>query len=99
MALRLIVRPHAEADIDDAAGWYEAEQAGLGSRFLLDVELVLERAAEAPLQFPEFLPGVRRALLHSFPYAVYLKPTEQTVIIVAVLHLSRNPTIWHQRTK
>jgi hypothetical protein len=47
--------------------------------------------------FPEIFPGVRRALLHAFPYAVYLKPTEQAVIIVAVLHLSRNPTVWHRR--
>jgi len=28
-----IVRPLAQADLDDAATWYEDQQSGLGSRF------------------------------------------------------------------
>ena len=31
---RWIVQPLAQADLDDAATWYESQQSGLGSRFL-----------------------------------------------------------------
>ena len=40
-------------------------------------------------QFPSVSVGVRRALLHTFPYAVYFRETEQFVVILAVLHLRR----------
>ena len=33
MDRRFIVRPLAEADLEQAANWYDEEQAGLGSRF------------------------------------------------------------------
>jgi hypothetical protein len=35
--VQLIVRPEAEADIGDAYAWYEAQQAGLGDRFLAEM--------------------------------------------------------------
>jgi hypothetical protein len=38
MARRFILRPLAEADLEDAARWYHDERAGLGERFLSDVD-------------------------------------------------------------
>ena len=32
---RLVVRPSAELDIRDAADWYEDEEIGLGSQFVM----------------------------------------------------------------
>ena len=52
MDRRFIVRPLAEADLEQAANWYDEEQAGLGSRFLSDVDQVFERIRERPQQFP-----------------------------------------------
>ena len=40
MTRRWIVRPLAQADLDDAATWYEGQQSGLGSRFLDAVDHV-----------------------------------------------------------
>ena len=37
----LIIRPEAEAEIDEAYDWYEARSRGLGANFLLYVEAVL----------------------------------------------------------
>jgi plasmid stabilization system protein ParE len=36
MTRRFIVRPLAEADLEDAAKWYEEEGPGLSERFLSD---------------------------------------------------------------
>ena len=69
MARGFIVRPLAEADLEQAARWYDEEQAGLGSRFLTDVDQVFGRIRERPQQFPVVSGDIRRALLQTFPYA------------------------------
>ena len=97
MTRRWIVRPLAQADIDNAITWYEQQQSGLGSRFLDALDPVFKRVRDTPVQFPAISVDVRRALLHTFPYAVYFRETEQAVVILAVLHLRRDPRIWRHR--
>jgi len=99
MPRRFIVRPLAEADLEDAARWYDEEHHGLWRRFLSDVDQTFARIRERPFQFPAVDADVRRALLHTFPYAVYFRPSDETVIVLAVLHLRRNPRIWRARVR
>jgi hypothetical protein len=67
MARGFIVRPLAEADLEQAASWYDEEQ--LVNRFLSDVDQVFGRIRERPQQFPVVSGDIRRALLQTFPYA------------------------------
>ena len=99
MSRGFIVRPRAEADLEDAACWYEDERAGLAERFFSDVDRTFARIRERPFQFPTVAGEVRRALLHTFPYAVYLRASDQAVVVLAVLHLRRNPKIWSGRAR
>jgi plasmid stabilization system protein ParE len=99
MARRFIVRPLAEADLDDAARWYDEEHRGLSRRFLSDVDDTFARIRELPLQFPAVAHDVRRALLHTFPYAVYFRMSDETVAVLAIVHLRRNPKIWQARVR
>jgi len=46
-----IVRPLAQADIDDAVAWYE-QQHGLGSRFLDVLGRFFKCTRDTPLQYP-----------------------------------------------
>ena len=78
MSRRFIVRPLAEADLEDAARWYEGERAGLAERFFSDVDRTFARIRERPLQFPSVSGNVHRALLHTFPYAVYFRVASST---------------------
>ena len=94
MARRFIVRPLAEADLEEAASWYDEEQAGLGSRFLNDVDQVFGRIRERPQQFPVVSGDIRRALLRTFPYALYFRETDETIRVLAVLHLRRRLGLW-----
>jgi plasmid stabilization system protein ParE len=99
MTRRFIVRPLAESDLEDAARWYDDERAGLADRFLSDVDRTFGRIRERPLQFPMVSSEVRRALLHTFPYVVYFRASEEIVVVLAVLHLRRNPTVWRRRAR
>jgi plasmid stabilization system protein ParE len=91
MSRRWIVRPLAESDIAQAATWYENQRTDLGFRFLDATDQLFDRLRVSPLQFPLVSTDVRRALLHTFPYAVYFRVTNDAVIVLAVLHLRRHP--------
>ena len=99
MSRRFIVRPLAEADLENAAQWYDEERPGLAERFLKDVDRSFVRLREQPLQFPVVAGDVRRALLHTFPYAIYFRVSDEMIVVLAVLHLRRNPKIWQGRVR
>jgi len=94
---RLFIRPPAEIDIAESALWYEAERHGLGTEFLDAVDDLLRRVERNPLQFPEVGSDVRRGLLRRFPYGVYFVTTSETSVVLAVLHLHRDPGAWRNR--
>jgi plasmid stabilization system protein ParE len=97
MSHRVVVRPLAEGDLAQAVERYENERAGLGARLLDEVNRTFSRVQERPFQFPEVWRGVRRALLHTFRYAVYFRASDKVVTVIAVLHQRRNPKAWRGR--
>ena len=99
MPRRFIVRPLAEADLEKAARWYGEERPGLADRFFDDVHRTFMRIREWPLQFPAVASGVRRALLQTFPYAVYFRASDEVVVVLAVLHLRRDPRVRQARMR
>ena len=98
MPRRWIVRPLAASDLDRAASWYEQQRPGLGLRFLDAADQLFRRLRDTPLQFPFVSADVHRALLQSFPYSVYFRVSDDAVVVLAVLHLSRDPRTWRARS-
>ena len=97
MKRRTFVRPEAQADIREAARWYETRETGLGLRFVGEVRDSLRRIADGPLRFPIVDRDVRRALLHKFPYSIYFVNEPESAAIIAVLHQHRRPASWRSR--
>jgi len=95
---RLTILPQAELDVSDAAAWYEQRRTGLGDEFLDELDSVLRRVIKDPFQFPKIKNQIRRALLRRFPYSVYFDVTGETLELIAVLHLRRDPPTWEKRT-
>ena len=52
MSYRLKIRLPAEADVAEAAQWYNQRQPGLGEKFLREVDRAITRVLENPLAFP-----------------------------------------------
>ena len=55
MSYRLQVRLAAEADVAEAAEWYDQRQPGLGEKFVREVDQAIARVVENPLAFPVIL--------------------------------------------
>ena len=90
MSRALVVGAHTESDILDAYVWYEARQEGLGRWFVGQLESAFARILTDPFSYPEDLPGIRRSLLHVFPYLVFYTLDEETIEILAVIHASQD---------
>ena len=98
MTRTLEFRPSARTDFDEAADWYEIQRPGLRFEFVQAVDSVLANILRSPNAFP-IVHGSKahRALVHRFPYAIYFSADDQTIVVYAVFHTSRNPIIWHGR--
>ncbi len=95
---RVIIRPEAESDIEDAYQWYEAQRKGLGENFLLCVEEGLARITRNPEIYSVVYKDIRRILIHRFPFSVFFIDGENNISVLAVLHARRNPKKWKGRT-
>jgi plasmid stabilization system protein ParE len=98
-AYRLVAQPRADLDIAAAYQWYEDERSGLGRQFLEELRAAYDRIGEDPLRYQQLESGIRRALLRRFPYAIYFAVESEIVVVLAVLHVSRNPAEWQRRRR
>ncbi len=94
---RLVAEPWVDLDVAAAFDWYEHEHPGLGLEFLDELRTTYDRIADGPLRYRELRSGIRRALVRRFPYAVYFAVEADVVVVLAVLHVSRNPAEWQRR--
>ena len=94
MSLEVRLRHVAQAEYDDAADWYESQRRGLGLRFVAAVERVLVGVASQTARWPEALSGVREAPVPQWPYCVYYEVHSDHVMVLAVFHTSRDPSVW-----
>jgi plasmid stabilization system protein ParE len=95
--MRLVVGTAAEADVLDAALWYEQRSPGLGREFLRAVDAALAEIAAMPERYPIVHGEARRALLRRFPYGVYFVLTPGLVSVIACMHARRDPRRWQER--
>lgn len=97
MTHAVILRRRAEDDIRAALQWYEAQDSRLGDVFLIELRRTLEQIGQFPESFPLVHTKIRRALVPRFPYLVFYVVEVRRVVILAILHSSRNPAVWPTR--
>ncbi len=99
MSRAIRLRRIAQREYDEAVDWYETCQQGLGLRFVVAIRKIFEDIAAHPQSFPVVYPGVREAVLTKWPYVVYYEVHDEHILILAVFHASRDPSVWQERVK
>lgn len=89
----------AEAELLDAIAYYNTQSEGLGYEFAAEVKRTIERIIQYPEAWFQLSKRTRRCRTNRFPYGVIYQVKNNTVIIVAVMHLSRHPQAWQGRLK
>jgi len=97
MIERVIVRRLAKQDIREARTWYRKISPLLGEDFIAALNRAMAVIREHPLAFQVVHRTFRRILLHRFPYALFYHAEKERIVIVAVLHQSRDPETLEQR--
>lgn len=97
MRLPVVLTPEAQADYDEAYGWYERKAPGQGDVFAAKVQDVLDRIAANPRMHAEVYPNVRKAVMSKRPYIVLYVPEATEIVVISVFHTSRDPKIWQSR--
>ena len=95
---KLLLRPAAAADIEDAYRWYERQRVGLGEEFLTAVDAALQDLVAHPATYAVIHRETRRVLLPRFPYAIFYRLYHETVIVIACMHGRRDPKRWKGRS-
>ena len=98
MTVPVVLRPVAQDEADEAARWYEAKRVGLGADFLAEVQRVLDVITGQPDRYPVVLGDTREAPLARFPYCVYYRDRPGRVVVTAVFHTSRGPSVGQGRS-
>jgi plasmid stabilization system protein ParE len=97
MSYELQITASAESDIQESAEWYEKQTDGLGFEFLRAVDARVHSIQRNPLLFTPIYKSIRRATLKRFPFGIFYLVQDEAIIIVACIHLSRNPKEWKGR--
>jgi plasmid stabilization system protein ParE len=82
--------PATEADVAEAADWYETQRPGLGQRFIFAVESADKLLLANPLRYSVRFADVRRLNLADFPYAIFFFLHDDVIVVLAVLHARRD---------
>ena len=87
----------AEIEFKEAVDYYNNESEGLGYEFALELEKTIERILQYPEAWSEISVNARRCRFKRFPYALIYSVFNTTILIIAVMHLQRNPDCWKDR--
>jgi len=96
-AYRLLIRPEAAREVDQAARWYDARQRGLGPEFLRSFRAAADALRRNPLIYQNVTGDARRVLLRRFPYSIFYEVHGSDVVILACFHEARDPEDWQRR--
>lgn len=103
--MQLVLHPEAQAEIVEAADWYDQRSSGLGDEFLSELDAALATLAEHAHTWPTWpgaghvQPVIQRFLLSRFRfYAIAFQCFDGHVFVLAIVHARRPPFYWLERT-
>jgi plasmid stabilization system protein ParE len=87
----------AQAELTEAVAYYESQKQGLGSEFAEEVKRTIQRILQYPEAWSPISKRTRRCRTNRFPYGVIYQVRGEVLLIVAIMHLHREPRTWRRR--
>jgi len=95
--MNTIILAHAEQEFLEAVEFYNVQCPGLGYEFAAEITATLNRISSFPEAWPRISHRTRRCITNKFPYGVIYQIQDKTVLVVAIMHMKRNPVSWQTR--
>ena len=95
--MRWEFHPEALEEYREATLYYVERDPALALRFVEAVEDAIRRILESPERWRVLDEYVRRCLTRVFPYGILYTIEPEFILIIAVMHCSREPGYWKRR--
>lgn len=99
MTRKFVIRPEAEAEVIEAATWYEQKNRTLAARFAQEFRSTLAKVVNNPLQYQIVEDEIRRAPVAGFSYGILYVASDDEVVILSCFHGRRDPARWRERLR
>lgn len=84
-------------ELEDTKEYYDYQQEGLGSRFIVSVYKTIQLIENHPNAWHQVTPRTRRCLIKNFPYGIVYQLKNNCIFIIAIANLHRKPNYWIDR--
>jgi toxin ParE1/3/4 len=95
--MRYVFHPEALAEYGEAVQYYAQQRTEVAQAFVNAVEDAVYRVREAPTRYATIDEDVRRCMTDKFPYGILYIIEPDYILILAVMHCSREPRYWKDR--
>jgi len=89
----------ADAEFQEQITYFDEQSAGLGNRFVADVEATVRNICEYPESGSRLSRNVRKRVLRVFHYNLLYVNEPEEVVVVAVASHKRRPGYWRRRLR
>ena len=94
-----VFHPEALAEFQEQAVYYDERSAGLGERFVVQVETAIGLAVSMPGVGRPYRYGTCRVFPKYFPHSVVYRETADSLVILAIAPFRRKPACWRKRRR
>lgn len=95
--MKVDVLEPAVAEFREAVEYYNQQSEGLGFEFAAEVRRTIARIVLFPDAWNALSVRTRRCRTNRFPYGIVYQVRDDTILVVAVMHLRRHPETWQSR--
>ena len=92
--MRVWYLPDFWEDVQLACEWYEERRLGLGAEFVAAIDLALTKIIERPQAYRIATRETRRCIIARFQHILFFETTDQTLLVLGVVHGSRETRRW-----
>jgi toxin ParE1/3/4 len=95
--VKYVFHPEALTEYAEAVQYYAEQRVEVAQAFIAAVEEAVYRIRESPARWQVMDEDVRRCLTRKFPYGILYTIEQDCILILAVMHCSREPGYWKSR--
>ncbi|MBN2652430.1 MAG: type II toxin-antitoxin system RelE/ParE family toxin [Spirochaetales bacterium] len=87
----------AESEFKESISYYNSQSEGLGYVFALEIRKSIERIVQFPEAWNKFSYNTRRCRCKRFPFSIIYQFKNNEILIVAIMHMNRDPKKLNKR--
>jgi toxin ParE1/3/4 len=95
--MRYVFHPEALTEYAEAVQYYLEQRVEVAQAFINAIEDAVYRIRESPTRYIVIDEDVRRCMTRKFPYGILYTIEQDYILILAVMHCSREPGYWKVR--